>query len=572
MGLRMRLAQSCNVPGARLRFAASVRIGLLTFEFPDARPGGVGAYVLKCAAALAAAGHEAHVFTLTVPAACRNLVPPGVQLHTAPDVAERVASGALAGELAAVALNAAQATYKLAVGALLCDAVRRVHREQALDLLEAAEYESLALPLLLNPVENLPVVVQIHLGSAANALGNDLACDELAAALELASIVGADAVCAATSSVVDVTRKLGPFQREVTIIPYPVAGGAEPAPPRRDGAVLYVGRLQRRKGCLVLAEAAEIFLTRRPNATLGIAGSDTHAGGQSMLAEMMARVHAGVRDRFVYLGELSQSELRREIAACRFQVVPSLVENFANTATDAMAMGRLVLYGGNTGLDEVVGDAGMRVWPLEAATLAAAMERAWDHPELAEEYGLRGFNRVRTQFDPAKVIRQRVEFYEKAIAERGRAERQWDALSRGQVKAVLEALVTQAATPLGIQGAIRSPGQLLLARLKQLADQLKRPPVVWLFGAGRFTTRLLAERHLWESAGLSLAGIVDEHPRFEQTPHYLGLPVQNPARLCAAIEGGQKVDAVILATDTLQAVLMQKAECFRRLGVRVLDL
>ncbi|MGA2233405.1 MAG: glycosyltransferase family 4 protein [Tepidisphaeraceae bacterium] len=560
-----------------------MRIAFLTFEYPDVRPGGVGSYTLKCAAAIARAGHEPHIFTTTVPAAARNALPQGVFLHQVPDVAERLAAGALPPPLAAAALGCTQAAYKLGIGALLCDALRTEHQADRFDLVEAAECEALALPLLLRPIRNLPVVVQIHLGYAANAFGNSAAAtdhDVLAEALELASIVGADAVCAATASVVEVTRKLCPFDRQATIISHPVDVSPDrtPTPAPSGGPALFVGRLLRRKGCDVLAAAANIFLRREPRATLRIAGSDSPvaSGGPSMLAEMIAAGDAPLRDRFIYLGELSQAQVRREIEACSFQVVPSTVENFANTAVDAMAQGRLVIYGGNTGLDEVVGDAGLRVWPLTAENLAQKMQEAWTNPQLVQEYGQRGFNRVCTNFNEAKITQDRLTFYGKVISEHRRdpapPPRQWQALNSLQIRSILEALVQQMSGTLGLPGAILTPGRLLTARLKELENRRQRPPKVWLFGAGRFTTRLLGERHLWESIGLPLAGIVDEHPRFQQNPTYLGLEVQTPAQLCAAIEHGQVVDAIILSTDTLHEVLRRRAECFRELGVEVLAL
>ena len=553
-----------------------MRIAFLTFEYPDVRPGGVGSYVLKCAAALAAAGHEPHVFTLTVPESSRASLRPGIHLHEVADVAERVAGGSLPAMMGAVALGSTPAAYKLAVAALLCDELRREHAKATFDIVEAAECDALGLPLIVQPIEKLPVVVQIHLGLALNSIANGVPSterDELAEALELASTVGADAVCAATQSVVDAYRNIEGFSREVSIVPHAVdAAGITPTPPPESGGILFVGRLQKRKGCDVLAAAADIFLRRNPTASVRFAGSDTPTGpgGSSMLAEMMSRVDAELHSRFVYLGELSQPELRREIAACRFQVVPSTMENFANTACDAMAHGRLVIYGGNTGLDEVVGDAGLRVWPLTAENLADAMEKAWNDAALTRSRGQLGHQRVVEKFNPARVTAARIDFYRRVIADHGESKRQWDALRPEQVRAVMAALVDSTAAPLGLAGKTESPGQRLVSRLIDLARRLNRPPVVWLFGAGRYTQRLLGEKYVWESARFAIAGIVDEHPRFKQTPNLLGFQVRNPEQLCIAVERGECVDAIILSTDTLQDVFRARAECFRDLGVEVI--
>jgi glycosyltransferase involved in cell wall biosynthesis len=568
---------------ARYIIQSNMRIAFLTFEFPDARPGGVGSYVLKCSRALAAIGHEPHIFTLSVPQGVRDRLPVGVHLHEVEDVAQRVECGTLPGPLAAAALAGTEVAYKLLVGALLCDALRSKHHSHPYDIVEAAECEGLALPLLVHPIPDLPVVVQIHLGYAANSFGNSIPAQErndLAQALELASIVGADAVCAATQSVVDVTRSLCPFSREVTIIPHPVETpeGGSPSRASQEGPALFVGRLHLRKGCDVLASAADIFLRRNPLARFHVAGSDTRSGhgGQSMLAEMLARVDPSVRSRFIYLGELSQGDVRREVEACRFQVVPSVVENFANTAIDAMAAARLVIYGGNTGLDEVIGDAGIRVWPLTSELLAEKMELAWKTPALAEEMGLRALARLRGRFDAKRISRQRIEFFQRVISDHrsaeGSGDRQWQALSGPQIKGVLDAFISQISGTLGLDAQTPSPGRVLTANLTALSQRLNRPPTVWLFGAGRFTLRLLGERHRWESLGFNLAGIVDEHPRFQQNRTYLGFEVKTPADLCAEIDRGMEVDAIILSTDTLIEVFRQKAKCFVKRGIDVFTL
>ena len=149
-----------------------MRIAFITHEYPGARPGGIGSYTLLVAQALAAAGHEPHVFTLTLPKAARDAAPAGVTLHETPDLAERIASQTLPESLAGAALAAGLGAYKLALAWLLTECVRDVHARSPFDIVEAPEYEALGLPLMIHPAPRLPVVTQAHLGSAINRLGN----------------------------------------------------------------------------------------------------------------------------------------------------------------------------------------------------------------------------------------------------------------------------------------------------------------------------------------------------------------------------------------------------------------
>ena len=60
---------------------------------------------------------------------------------------------------------------------------------------------ALALPLMFQPLAGVPIITQIHLGTGVNSFGNAIAeskTDQLANALELSAILGANAVYAAT--------------------------------------------------------------------------------------------------------------------------------------------------------------------------------------------------------------------------------------------------------------------------------------------------------------------------------------------------------------------------------------
>ena len=146
---------------------------------------------------------------------------------------------------------------------------------------------------------------------------------------------------------------------------------------------------------------------------LRVAGADTPTalGGGSMQAEMLRRLDQEVLGRVTFLGELSQEQVQAEIRACRFQIVPSTVENFAGTATDAMAAGRAVVYGGHTGLEDVVGDAGLGVWPLTPEKLCTQMEVLYGNDEVLAACSRRALERIRTRFSFAAVAARRVAFY-----------------------------------------------------------------------------------------------------------------------------------------------------------------
>src|SRR6478609_3588493 len=120
-----------------------MRIAMLTHQWPGARMGGIGTAMRETASALAGAGHEVHVFTLALPADVRAGIPVGVTIHEVEDLAARVRTGNVLGALAAVVNAGGEGVYRLALGVLLCEAVREAHRQIPFDVVEAPEVEAL---------------------------------------------------------------------------------------------------------------------------------------------------------------------------------------------------------------------------------------------------------------------------------------------------------------------------------------------------------------------------------------------------------------------------------------------
>ncbi|HEY4329954.1 MAG TPA: glycosyltransferase family 4 protein [Phycisphaerae bacterium] len=566
-----------------------MRIALITSQWPGVRLGGIGAYTVHCARALAQAGHEVHVFTTTLPADA--VVPEGVEVHQVASLAEYGMAGKMPAAWAYAVRDGGDAMYRLLTGVLISEEVRRVHGRWPLDVIEVPEYEALGLPLVVTRIAkgtgHVPVVTQLHSGSAIarEVMGAAAAEDDaMREGLELAQMLRSDGLCAPSRAVVgDTHRAYGSLgvalDAEVMGLPFGAPVG-DFVPPADGAAVLFVGRLEYLKGAHLLAEAAAIFLAKFPEARLRIAGPDTmltppppQPGSGSMEAWMRKRLADAGMDiaaRVTFLGEQSRQGLEGELRRCAFVVVPSVRESYSYVCCEALAAGRGVVVSDQIGATEVVGEAGISFCRGDSAALADAMCEMWGDGAFRLGLSKAAYARARGALSAEAVIAQRVAFYQDVIrgADEGRPR-------RVNVPASITARVTKAFAaisgdePLPAREGPKSPGTRLaeiLARHQAEYRGQEGGVGFHLYGAGRHTLRLMVERTLWEIHGHRAMGIIDDHPRFAGGGEVLGLPVQSSAEAEKRLAAG---DVVVLSTDAIEDQFWRQTEPLRGKGVVV---
>jgi phosphatidylinositol alpha-mannosyltransferase len=145
----------------------------------------------------------------------------------------------------------------------------------------------------------------------------------------------------------------------------------ERAEPLRVGTrprVLFLGRIERRKGLEVLIQA--MARLREVDAHLVVAGEGPSLKEATKLTETL-----GVPATF--LGRLSEDDVPRAYRAADVYCAPGLGgESFGIVLVEAMAAGAPVVCSDLPGFAAVVGDAGLRVPPGDAGSLAEALRRA----------------------------------------------------------------------------------------------------------------------------------------------------------------------------------------------------
>jgi phosphatidyl-myo-inositol alpha-mannosyltransferase len=193
---------------------------------------------------------------------------------------------------------------------------------------------------------------------------------------------------------------------------------ARPArlPPGRR--ILFVGRMDERKGFRVAVDAFRRLAERHPDLLLVGIGSGREAAAARSAPGDIAR-------RIVLVGAVPNDDLPPFEAAADVFVAPSVGgETFGVVLVEAMAAGLPVVASDIPGYDEVLEDGveGLLVPPRDPAALAEAVSRILDDAELAKRLGEAG--RVRANGYAWGSVTDRIEaLYASAVCERPGDER-----------------------------------------------------------------------------------------------------------------------------------------------------
>ncbi len=175
--------------------------------------------------------------------------------------------------------------------------------------------------------------------------------------------------------------------------------------------ILNTGRIEIRKGTLVLLEAMGHVLKELKNVELVIAGGRHVSVTRRMLDEALDS--GGIRDHVRLIGHVEWSDIGEFYRGCDIYVVPSYYETFCISAVEAMAYAKPVIGAWGTALPEVVedGKTGLLVPPGDDKGLAGAMLKLLNDDQLAKRMGEAGRQKALSQYQASSVAKRTLEFY-----------------------------------------------------------------------------------------------------------------------------------------------------------------
>lgn len=174
-----------------------------------------------------------------------------------------------------------------------------------------------------------------------------------------------------------------------------------------DEVALVVARMDPMKGQDRAIEALARLKGRHPNLKLMLVGDGSFSSSKQGLGlskgerwrnylEMIA-ARAGVRNRVIFAGHLSQTELDAAYARCSFTILPSVREGFGLVVIESWLHRKPAIVTNRAGISELVTDGanGFLFDPDDVDSLAEAVSRLQGDEELLIKMGEKGFSTSR---------------------------------------------------------------------------------------------------------------------------------------------------------------------------------
>ena len=400
---------------------------MLTTSYPRFPGDGVGTFMEPIATGVAARGHEVHIVAPWHPMVDRPDAN-GVHFHfyryaPLPSLNVYGYAGALKADVALRPTAYLAAPLAMASG---WRALRRVVRETGATILHAHWVVPNGVVAAATG-RSRPLVISLH--------GSDMFVAErhrLATRAARFAFGRADRVTACSEDLCQRALRLGADPRRTSVIPYGVdttrfAPDADRRRRTRAAAglgddrtlVLAAGRLVRKKGFEFLIDAVAALATRCPTVMLAIAGDGDL--GDELRAHAAA---AGIGDRVLFAGAVTQDEVAAWLAAADIAVVPSVrddagnVDGLPNIVLEALASATPVIATPAGGIATVAEDGrtAIVVPERDVPALTAALERLVNEPETARALGVTARASVGQTHVWAGVAERFEETYARAVA------------------------------------------------------------------------------------------------------------------------------------------------------------
>ena len=179
--------------------------------------------------------------------------------------------------------------------------------------------------------------------------------------------------------------------------------------------VIYIGRLEARKGVLVLAKALPEIFAKFPNLKVVFVGIDMPYGKGTM-KELILRINSKYTHNIIFTGFVTEENKFTLIRNSKIVVLPSIWEAFGYTCLESMALGKAVIASNNSGFEEIIEDNSSG-FLVESGNYKALQNKIISCLDSADQLKIVEKNAEKRgeEFDIVKISRESINYYEKIL-------------------------------------------------------------------------------------------------------------------------------------------------------------
>ena len=351
-----------------------MRIAIMSREYPpETGWGGIATCKYHLAHGLKALGHEVEVFSLSGAGQNHCGEENGILVHRVTvhdhNHNDRLVRECDNGSLSEIHKCVPHLRYVTNASLSLWRRFDEIHSQQPFDVIDAPELFADSLFVAMR--RDVPLVIRLYTPHAkfiAEELHNiDRSLDhEMVALMERFAMYNCDVI---TSLSVDLAQWVAddlhyPLEKiEIVRDPIdcdlfnPVGKRAFEAPDKTK--VLFVGRMEERKGVHYLIDAVPDVIKKHPEVHFYLLGADTNTGqrNSSVLTELKRRlVETGFSQNVTFIAPVPHVEVPDYMRSADICIVPSLYDNSPFTCIEAMASGKPIIGTDAGGTPEYIPD------------------------------------------------------------------------------------------------------------------------------------------------------------------------------------------------------------------------
>lgn len=384
-----------------------LRIGFYTPNYPGiTQEGGIGTYTRDLGHALAELGHEVHILT---PGEGESVKEASLTIHFTSTKYLPIADRAFPG---------AGACWRVG------SAMKRIAQQHQLDIIEFPNWEGYG--LWFQTWNKTPNVTRLHTSSKESqlidnlpktrTLGWDIKRERWQARRANGLITHSEAHRKMMVEELDVPAE------QIHLIPHGVPFHDDFVRKPHGGEfleVVFLGRMEKRKGTIDLIDAVPKVLEQVPNTRFTFIGSDrAHCPGNRTHAQYVAEeLPAHARAAIHFAGRLVQHELDKKLQTADLFCAPSRYESFGLIFPETMRWGTPVIGTLAGGIPEIIQHekTGWLVPHTSPGDLATAIIHLLKHEELRKRIGDAGRKHVEEHFNIERVSQKVASLYEQIV-------------------------------------------------------------------------------------------------------------------------------------------------------------